>query len=223
MNKLNNSIVQRTNIFLSLDQQLYTGYFNPQDPAPIYKRQLSHEFEQYIMNCIRPVRRETTFLYKISYTCDVDKQYAEPLLFAIRRHFAEKKKVVYSSFEKFKRRTYLLLFMMMYYYIWWFIGALAMAMGLVAYRFYAVRLEAIEVRNETLQEQLEQLTAQLDYSILKEMKMDKEAKQVKQTKQQLLNVINHEIRTLMNGIMGMSTLLVNTPLNTEQKEYADTI
>jgi len=111
MNKLNNSIVQRTNIFLSLDQQLYTGYFNPQDPAPIYKRQLSHEFEQYIMNCIRPARREATFLYKISYTFDVDKQYAEPLLFAIRRHFAEKKKVVYSSFEKFKRRTYLLLFM----------------------------------------------------------------------------------------------------------------
>ena len=117
----------------------------------------------------------------------------------------------------------LVFFIMMYYSIWWFIGALAMTMGLVAYRFYAVRLEAIEVRNETLQEQLEQLTAQLDNSILKEMKMDKEAKQVKQTKQQLLNVINHEIRTPMNGIMGMSTLLVNTPLNTEQKEYADTI
>src|SRR5207249_7302114 len=49
MNKLNKSIVQRINIFLSLDQQLYTGYFNPQDPAPVYKRQLSHEFEQYIM------------------------------------------------------------------------------------------------------------------------------------------------------------------------------
>src|SRR5437762_11161925 len=105
---MNKPVSKKINIFLSLEPDILKGYFNPQDPAPIYKRQLSHEFEQYIMNCIRPARREATFLYKISYTFDVDKQYAEPLLFAIRRHFAEKKKVVYSSFEKFKRRTYLL-------------------------------------------------------------------------------------------------------------------
>src|SRR5438477_3785568 len=117
----------------------------------------------------------------------------------------------------------LIFFIMMYYSIWWFIGAVAMAMVVVAYRFYAVRLEAMRVRNETLEQQIEQLHGQLDSSISKEMKMDKEVREVKETKQQLLNVISHEIRTPMNGIMGMNALLANTPLNTEQKEYTDTI
>src|SRR5437763_16118191 len=109
----------------------------------------------------------------------------------------------------------LIFFIMMYYSIWWFIGAVAMTMVVVAYRLYAVRLESMQVRNETLEQQIEQLNVQLDSSISKEIKMDKEVRQVKQTKQQLLNVINHEIRTPMNGIMGMNTLLANTPLNAE--------
>lgn len=96
---------------MSLDHDIFKGYFNAQDPAPIYKRQLSHEFEQYIMNCIKSARRETTFHYKISFKADEDKQYAEPLMYTVRRHFAEKKAIVNASFEKFKRRTYVLLFM----------------------------------------------------------------------------------------------------------------
>ena len=111
MNKLNKSIEQRISIFLSLDPEHFAGYFNAQDPAPIYKRQLSHEFEQYIMNCIKTARRETLFHFKISYRDEEDKQYVEPLLFAIRRHFGEKRNIVNSSFEKFKRRTYTVLFM----------------------------------------------------------------------------------------------------------------
>ena len=111
MNKANKLIAQRINIFLSLDQEVFDGYFNSQDPAPIYKRQLSHEFEEYILNCIKTARRETLFQYKISYKCEESRQYAEPLMFAIRRHFGEKKSTVNSSFEKFKRRTYTLLFM----------------------------------------------------------------------------------------------------------------
>ena len=108
---MNDSIIKKINVFLSLDQNIFRGYFNPQDPAPIYKRQLSHEFEQYIMNCIRSARRNTVFSYKISYKNDEDKQYADPLVYAIRRHFGEKKTILYASFEKFKRRSYMLLFM----------------------------------------------------------------------------------------------------------------
>ncbi|HEY2721138.1 MAG TPA: hypothetical protein VGI82_05415 [Chitinophagaceae bacterium] len=104
-------IIKNINIFLSLDQNIFKGYFNAQDPAPIYKRQLSHEFEDYIMNCIVAARRETNFSYKISYKGEEDKQYAEPLVYAIRRHFGEKKTFLYASFEKFKRRSYMLLFM----------------------------------------------------------------------------------------------------------------
>lgn len=108
---MNDSIIKKINVFLSLDQNIFRGYFNPQDPAPIYKRQLSHEFELYIMNCIRSARRDTVFSYKISYKNEEDKQYADPLVYAIRRHFGEKKTILYASFEKFKRRSYMLLFM----------------------------------------------------------------------------------------------------------------
>lgn len=101
---------RKINIFLSLEQDIFQGYFNPQDPTPIYKRQLSHEFEQYIMTCIRAAKRDSEFNYKISYTNEADKQYAEPLTYAIRRHFADTKAITNASFEKFKRRTYMLLF-----------------------------------------------------------------------------------------------------------------
>jgi hypothetical protein len=108
---MNDSIIKKINIFLSLDQNIFKGYFNAQDPAPIYKRQLSYEFEHYVMNCIRSARRDTVFCYKISYRNDEEKQYTEPLVYAIRRHFGEKKTILYASFEKFKKRSYMLLFM----------------------------------------------------------------------------------------------------------------
>ena len=101
---------KKINIFLSLDKEIFKGYFNAQDPAPLYKRQLSHDFEQYIMTCIRLAKRESEFNYRISYKVEEEQQYAEPLMYAIRRHFAESKAATISSFNKFKQRTYKLLF-----------------------------------------------------------------------------------------------------------------
>lgn len=97
-------------IFLSLDADILNGYFNPQDPAPMYKRQLSFEFEQYVVNCIRSAKRSTAFCYKINFHNEQDKQYAEPLMHAIRHHFSQSRVNVLTAFEKFKRRTYMLLF-----------------------------------------------------------------------------------------------------------------
>jgi hypothetical protein len=110
---MNKPSTKKINIFLSLDQDIFKGYFNPQDPAPLYKRQLSHEFEQYIMTTIRAAKRDSAFNYKIGFRNETEKQYAEPLAYATRRHFAETKAISVASFDKFKRKTYMLLFMSM--------------------------------------------------------------------------------------------------------------
>ena len=93
------------NVYLTLDQLLIPGYFNPHDPAPIYKRQLNHHFELYIMENVALFKRYDVIFYKFKYTNEIDKQYAEPMMYAIRRHFNELKEHKIKNFEKYKRRN----------------------------------------------------------------------------------------------------------------------
>lgn len=108
---ISSALTDKITIFLSIDQSTIAEYFNPNDPAPIYKRQLSHQFQQYIMASIEAAKRHSVFYYKITCRNKTDKQYTEPFIYAIRRHFSAKKLIEIEKFEKFKRRSYLLLFL----------------------------------------------------------------------------------------------------------------
>jgi hypothetical protein len=97
------------NIFLTVDPATIQSFFNENDPAPLYKRQLSHKLEHYIAMTVTSVKRYSVVFYKFQCKNELDKQLTEPLMYAIRRHYEMKQAVREKEFKRFKRRTYLLL------------------------------------------------------------------------------------------------------------------
>ena len=93
-------LLKNITIFLTVDEQTIDSYFNLHDPSPIYKRQLSHEFEKYIASSIVAIKRHSSLRYKLVCTRESDRQYVEPLIHSIRRHFSIQKVIRESEFRK---------------------------------------------------------------------------------------------------------------------------
>lgn len=101
---------RRISIFLSVDETNVYSYFNPHDPAPLGRRQLSHDFQEYLNASIEDAGRNSVIDFKVFCNSSGNMRFiVDPLIHTIRRHYQVQKKLKEAEFKKFKKRNYILL------------------------------------------------------------------------------------------------------------------
>ncbi|HXB95193.1 MAG TPA: ATP-binding protein [Puia sp.] len=102
---------------------------------------------------------------------------------------------------------------------WWLLGGAVVFMAVWAYRIYSERLFIFEAKSAALEKEIHDLQTRLDHSINREQRLTRVTEQAMEMKRQLMATVKQEVRTPVNGMVGLATLLTETPLTEQQGEY----
>jgi signal transduction histidine kinase/CheY-like chemotaxis protein/ligand-binding sensor domain-containing protein len=105
-------------------------------------------------------------------------------------------------------------------------GAYALYVAVLAGLAFAVvrlRTRSLRLRNEWLKGRVNERTRELAEKVEELRDSEQRAYNYAQAKSRFLANMSHEIRTPINGVIGMTSLLLDTPLSPEQRERADVV